>query len=280
MAIDLKLDKSTNNYAVIGNPVTHSKSPLIHTLFAKQTGIELDYQAIEVPTNSFNDYIKAFFSQSGKGLNITVPFKEEAYSICTNLTERAQYAASVNTLWCDKDLNIFGDTTDGQGLLNDLTINNKIDLEKKSILILGAGGTVKSILLPLCEQNPASIVIANRTVERAVQLAEKFSGKINIKASSYTELFDHKFDLIINGTSSSLMGDLPPIPDNILNEHACCYDLMYADTATVFMQWAEKQGAATILDGLGMLVEQAAESFAIWHGVKPDASTVVLKLRN
>jgi shikimate dehydrogenase len=279
VANEISLDRSVSNYAVFGNPVKHSKSPQIHSLFAEQTGIALNYQAIEVPIENFSGCVELFSSQGGRGLNITVPFKEKACSICTTLTQRAETSGSVNTIRFDEHKNIHGDTTDGQGLINDLTINHAINLKNKSILILGAGGSVKAILEPLCQQEPDSIIIANRTVPRAEQLAEKFSDQGNIEACSYTGLSNRSFDLIINGTSLSLMGELPPIPGTVIKNDACCYDLMYSDTDTIFMKWAGEQGAEKILDGLGMLVEQAAESFLIWHGVKPDTAPVIKSLR-
>jgi shikimate dehydrogenase len=275
----INLDSSISNYAVFGNPVKHSKSPQIHSLFAEQTGIDLNYQAIEVPIDYFSKYVKFFSSQGGKGLNITVPFKEEAFSICSTLTQRAKLSGSVNTIWFDEDKNIYGDTTDGIGLINDITTNYSIDINNKSILILGAGGSVKAILEPLCKQTPKQIIIVNRTVSRAEQLAETFSGQGNIKACSYAELSNDSFDLIINGTSLSLAGELPPIPATVIKNNSCCYDLMYSDTNTVFMEWAIEQGASKVIDGLGMLVEQAAESFFIWHGVKPDTIPVIKSLR-
>lgn len=279
MVNEISLNRSVSNYAVFGNPVKHSKSPQIHSLFAKQTGITLKYQAIEVPTEKFNEYVKLFSLQGGEGLNITVPFKEEVCSICTTLSQRAEISGSVNTIRFDNQSNIHGDTTDGRGLINDLIINHGIKLENKNVLVLGAGGSVKAILEPLCAQKISQIVIVNRTVSRAVQLAEKFSAQGNIEACSYTELSNHSFDLIINGTSLSLMGELPPIPGTVINNGTCCYDLMYSDTDTIFMKWAAEQGASRVVDGLGMLVEQAAESFLIWHGVKPDTASVIKTLR-
>jgi len=279
VASGINLDSTTSEYAVFGNPVKHSKSPQIHSLFAKQTGIALNYQAIEVPLDNFNEYVKYFSSQGGKGLNITVPFKEEANSLCDSLSQRAKLCASVNTIWFE-DNKIHGDTTDGKGLINDLIINHAIDINNKSVLILGAGGSVKAILEPLCEQKPEKIVIANRTVSRAEELAEKFSDKGNIVACSYSELVNQSFDLLINGTSLSLAGELPPLPETIIKNESCCYDLMYSDTDTIFMKWAAAQGASKVLDGLGMLVEQAAEAFSIWHGIKPDTAPVIKSLRS
>ncbi len=279
MAIELDLDATLENYAVFGNPIKHSKSPHIHTLFAEQTGIDLAYQSIEVPKDGLDQYIRAFFSHSGKGLNITVPFKEQAWRICSVLTPRASKAASVNTLWSRED-DICGDTTDGAGLVNDLIFNNGVEIGQRAILILGAGGAARAVLEPLCGERPGSITIANRTVARAETLAETFSDIIKVEGCAYTELVNKQFDLIINATSLSLTGELPSLPDSILDSGGCCYDLVYADKPTVFMQWGKAQGAIQVLDGLGMLVEQAAESFFIWHGVRPDTAPVLKALRS
>jgi len=271
---------STVNYAVLGNPIQHSKSPQIHTLFSEQTGIALEYQAIEVPINEFASYVKLFSSQGGKGLNITVPFKEDAYSLCTTLTDRAEISGSVNTLRFDDDMNICGDTTDGQGLLNDLVANHNIRLEDKSILILGAGGTVKSILERLLEQKTKEIIIVNRTISRAKDLEKKFGKKNCVRAYSYNDLPNHSFDIIINGTSLSLSAEIPPISKTNINENTFCYDLMYSDKETAFTKWAIENGALKATDGLGMLVEQAAESFMFWHGTKPDTMPIIKVLRD
>ena len=280
MVSELIYNHSTANYAVFGNPIEHSKSPRIHTLFAEQTGISLEYNAIEVPTGSLASYINLFSSQGGKGLNITVPFKEDACSLCTTLTQRAEISGSVNTILFDDEMNIYGDTTDGQGLLNDLTINHDIQLKNKSILILGAGGTVKSILERLSNQMTKEIIVANRTVSRAKALEKKFDKKSLIKAYSYNEISDHAFDIIINGTSLSLTAELPPISKKNIKENTFCYDLMYSNEGTVFTKWAIENGASKCADGLGMLVEQAAESFMIWHGTKPETSSVIKALKD
>ncbi len=275
----INIEQSMPNYAVFGNPIKHSKSPHIHALFARQAGITLKYQAIEVPLKKFGEYVGLFSSAGGLGLNITIPFKEEAWSFCSALTERAQSCGSVNTIWFDTQFKPHGDTTDGPGLMNDLIMNHQIDIKHKSVLILGAGGTVKAILGPLIQQQPSHIIIANRTVRRAEALADKFSASGNIAASPYSELSHQAFDLIINGTSLSLKGKFPAVPESIIKRHTCCYDLMYSNKQTVFMQWAAAQGAQRVLDGLGMLVEQAAESFFIWHGIKPDTRSVIKSLR-
>ena len=280
MVSELIHNHSTVNYAVLGNPIQHSKSPQIHTLFSEQTGIALEYQAIEVPINEFASYVKLFSSQGGKGLNITVPFKEDAYSLCTTLTDRAEISGSVNTLRFDDDMNICGDTTDGQGLLNDLVANHNIRLEDKSILILGAGGTVKSILERLLEQKTKEIIIVNRTISRAKDLEKKFGKKNCVRAYSYNDLPNHSFDIIINGTSLSLSAEIPPISKTNINKNTFCYDLMYSDKETAFTKWAIENGALKATDGLGMLVEQASESFMFWHGTKPDTMPIIKVLRD
>jgi shikimate dehydrogenase len=282
---DIHLDTSVSNYAVFGNPISHSKSPQIHSLFAEQKGISLSYQAIEVPVGRFDEYVRSFAEQKGKGLNITVPFKGDAFSLCDSLTERARISGSVNTIWFDEQNKILGDTTDGKGLINDLISNNGLELNEQTILILGAGGSVRAILEPLCFNKPDKIVIANRTVSKAEQLAKTFAHLGNIQACSYANLSedpynDQAFDLIINGTSLSLSGKLPMIPKSTISNTTCCYDLMYSDTETIFMKWASAQGALKVMDGLGMLVEQAAESFNIWHGVMPDTAPVIQLLRD
>jgi len=274
-------NKNIDRYAVIGNPISHSKSPLIHTEFARQTAQQLTYSAELVELGEIKIFVKSFTENNGKGLNVTVPFKQDAFELATELSGRAQRAGAVNTLTL-KDNKIFGDTTDGVGLLNDLTQNHKVDIKNKHILIIGAGGAVRGVLEPLLLEAPASLIIANRTVSKAQQLANDFSSFGNISACAFSELKNRHFDIIINGTSASLSGELPPLPENLFSENACAYDMMYAKDPTVFMQWSKQQGAKLILDGLGMLVEQAAESFYIWRGVRPETSDVIqmIKLEN
>ena len=273
------IDSSANHYAVFGNPIAHSKSPIIHDLFAEQFGISLVYQAIEVEQEQFQETLNEFFAIGGKGLNVTVPFKQDAFNVSEILTQRARTCQSVNTVWQDKEGRINGDTTDGEGLVNDL-LNHQIVLNGKAILIMGAGGTVRSILQPLLNQKPDNLTIVNRTVSKAQSLAIQFSNEGVVSACSYEDLKVKRFDLVINATSSSLQGELPPLPQTILNHSAACYDLMYGDADTLFMQWASDSGAATVLDGLGMLVEQAAEAFHIWHGERPDTASVLASLRS
>lgn len=277
--IDIKFNELLDNYAVLGNPIKHSKSPEIHSLFAKQTTINIYYQSLEVPLTSFNDYVYAFLEKKGKGLNVTVPFKEQAFKICTHHTKRAISAGSVNTLWFGTGATIYGDTTDGKGFINDLIYNHKVEIKNKSVLILGAGGSVRAIIEPLLKQAPKEICIVNRTLTKAKEIAQMFTGEIHVTYCSYEQLNNQSFDIVINGTSLSLQAKLPPLPKTLLNKNACCYDLMYSYNQTVFMQWAKSNGASLILDGLGMLVEQAAESFNIWHKVKPNTKEVIRHLR-
>jgi shikimate dehydrogenase len=272
--------KTIDKYAVIGNPIAHSKSPLIHTEFAKQTQQQLIYTAELVEIGKVAEFVSSFYTNNGKGLNVTVPFKQDAWDIATQHSERAQRAGAVNTLLLNGKNNYFGDTTDGAGLINDLTNNHKISLKNKNILVLGAGGAVRGVLEPILDQSPNQLVIANRTVEKATSLADNFSDLGVISGCGFADLQNEKFDLIINGTSASLAGDLPPLPENLLNNNAAVYDMMYSAEPTVFMRWAEQQGASQIYDGLGMLVEQAAESFNIWRGIKPETNKVITQVRN
>ena len=280
MVNELINNPSVANYAVLGNPVKHSKSPQIHLLFAKEMGITLEYNAIEVPNDELSTYVNLFSSQGGKGLNITVPFKENAYKLCTEITSRALESGSVNTIKFDTETNIIGDTTDGEGFINDLRKNYGINLQNKSILILGAGGTGKSIIERLVSEEIKNVVIVNRTLSRAEELEKKFKNKIDIKSFSYETLPNDIFDVIINGTSLSLSSEVPPVSRNIINKNTFCYDLMYSSDKTVFIKWAIENGALRAADGLGMLVEQAAESFFIWHGVKPNTAKVIEALKN
>lgn len=265
-------------YAVVGNPIHHSKSPKIHGEFAVQTHQALEYSAIQAPLDGFNETVQSFFKNGGKGLNITVPFKEQAWQLSAELSERARLAGAVNTLYLNDKGDICGENTDGIGLVSDLTLNHKVELKGKRILVLGAGGAVRGVLLPLLEQNPESITITNRTVSKAEQLAALFIGHGTLNACGFTDL-NQSFDLIINGTSASLQGDLPPLPDTIVTDTTVTYDMMYSSETTIFNRWAENQGAAKRLDGLGMLVEQAAESFFIWRKVRVNSLPVLNTLR-
>jgi shikimate dehydrogenase len=271
----------TDHYAVMGNPVAHSKSPRIHAAFASQTQQDIDYTAILVEIGRLAEAVANFRLQGGRGLNITVPFKNDAYKLANTHSKRAIDAGAVNTLVLNDDGNIYGDNTDGVGLVRDLTQNHGIVLKAKRILILGAGGAVQGVLLPLLEQSPTEIVIANRTAEKAMGLAtaKRLDGYQNIQGGGFNELQGKCFDLIINGTAASLKGEVPAIPDSVLAKDGVCYDMMYSNEPTAFVRWGNEHGADQSLDGLGMLVEQAAESFHIWRGVQPDTAPVIRLLR-
>lgn len=264
-------------YGVFGNPIAHSKSQLIHGLFAEQTGQAISYEPLLAPLDGFRETATQFFI-NGSGANVTVPFKEQAFALADQLSERAQRAKAVNTLKKLADGSLLGDNTDGAGLVNDL-LNNQVVLAGKKILILGAGGAVRGVLEPLLAQGPAEVCIVNRTVEKAEQLACEFADLGHMTAAGYDWL-DAPVDIIINGTSASLSGELPPLADTLVKAgHTLCYDMMYGKYTTVFNQWAQAQGAARTLDGLGMLVEQAAEAFYVWTGVRPNSKPVLEQLR-
>ncbi|MEN8169216.1 MAG: shikimate dehydrogenase [Pseudomonadota bacterium] len=272
-------EKSPDHYGVMGNPVAHSKSPMIHALFAGQTKQDLDYEAILVEIGGFDQAVEAFCKEGGRGLNVTVPFKLDAWNLVDERSPCAELAGAVNTIVVREDGGTFGDNTDGTGLVSDISNNLGIKLAGKQILILGAGGAVRGVLHPILEQQPASVVIANRTPSRAEELAGIFQEFGNISGCGFDALEGASFDIVINGTSASLKGEVPPLPAGLLTKGALCYDMMYAATPTAFMAWAEKHGSAHIADGLGMLVEQAAESFLIWRGVKPETAPVIKAVR-
>lgn len=266
---------NVDQYAVFGHPIGHSKSPRIHSLFAQQTGQSLSYMAQDVTADRFVATADEFFKQGGKGLNCTVPLKELAWQYADRLTERARLAKAVNTLARQDDGSIVGDNTDGIGLVNDLTVNHRIELAAARILILGAGGASRGIVGPLLERKPAYIVIANRTVAKAEAIAEEFSGLGAVASSDYSALDGRQFDLILNATSASLSAELPPLPDGLLHELGSCYDLAYGNRPTAFVEWGLEHRAVQSLDGLGMLVEQAAVAFFVWRGICPPTSGVI-----
>ena len=268
-----------DTYAVMGNPIAHSKSPRIHSLFAAQTGQQLEYTAILVEPGNFANAVAEFQSQGGKGLNITVPFKQEAWALAGKRSERAQRAGAVNTLVLDEPGTYFGDNTDGAGLVRDLLVNHEATLAGKRLLLVGAGGAARGVIEPLLNEKPALLVIANRTPEKAVDLARSFCDLGHTEGCGLDTPEGQDFDIIINATAASLTGDVPALPASIITAESWCYDMMYADQPTAFMNWAAEQGAQKIMDGLGMLVEQAAESFYLWRGVRPDTAAVISELR-
>ena len=260
----------SDRYALIGNPVAHSKSPFIHTEFARATGQDLRYGLLEAPLDAFRATVERLRSEGGRGANVTIPFKEEAFRLCTEVSERARVAQAVNTLVLDTG---FGDNTDGVGLVTDLTAHLKYPLAQKSVLLLGAGGAAQGVIGALLEAGARRLTIANRTVGRAAELARRFPG---VTGCGF-EAVAGQFDLIINATSAGLGDEMPAVPSALFNPHVLAYDMVYG-RETPFLAAARKAGARTS-DGLGMLVEQAAESFFVWRGVRPETRPVLAKLR-
>ena len=272
----------TDRYAVIGYPVGHSKSPLIHRLFAEQTHQDITYEAILVDTDesSFEWAIADLKNRGYKGINITVPYKLDAFEAADQLTSRAKAAHAVNTYTFNKDQRINGDNTDGIGLINDIETNGGRLFKNQSVLILGAGGAVQGILEPLLAKQPACIHIANRTAKRAEVLGQRFTTDIPITASGWDQIPNTPFDIIINGTSASLESKIPPISSTCIGKDSLVYDMMYGPQPTVFMTWAKKaKPTCQTMDGLGMLVAQAAEAFYIWRGVRPEIAPVIQAVR-
>lgn len=271
------LSTSTDNYVVIGNPIAHSKSPAIHARFAQQTGQLMSYERLLAPLDDFAGSVKQFIAAGGRGANVTVPFKLDAFQLASSLSPRAQAAGAVNTLTFERG-HIYGDNTDGVGLVRDIVRNAGVTLTGKRVLLLGAGGAARGVVLPLLAEEPAQLVIANRSVARAVELVTAFAAAGQLVASSFADL-SGDFDIVINATSASLSSEVPALPTGLIGAHSFVYDMMYGAQPTVFMQKAAEQGAA-VRDGLGMLVEQAAESFFIWRGVRPDTAPVYDWLRS
>lgn len=268
-----------DRYAVIGNPIEHSRSPLIHRLFAEQTGQEMEYGRILGDPERFGEQVREFLRHGGRGLNVTVPFKESAFRLADERSERAAAAGAVNTLILLDDGRLRGDNTDGIGLVRDLSVNHGLSLAGKRILLLGAGGASRGVARPLLEAGPAQLVIANRTAERAQALAAELEGLGQVRGIGLGPLAGMRFDLVINGTAAGLQDRVPDIPDDLLLPGGWCYDMMYSSDATAFVRWGRAHGAAHALDGLGMLVEQAAESFFLWRGVRPQTGPVIERLR-
>ncbi len=268
-----------DSYAVIGNPISHSKSPLIHTTFAQQTNQSMQYGALLAPLDGFQITATNFRQQSGKGLNVTVPFKLEAFQLATRLTERATIAQAVNTLKFEND-EILGDNTDGAGLVRDIESNLGISIASKRILLLGAGGAARGVILPLLQQNPAILAIANRTLHKAEALQQQFIAYGNMVAGDFMRFSDEHFDIIINATSASLHDALPELPANVFAQTTLAYDMMYRHEPTRFLKFAHQHGAHQLADGIGMLVEQAAESFFVWRGIRPQTKPIIAMLKS
>lgn len=265
-------------YAVIGNPVAHSKSPLIHAEFSRQTGQAMRYETLLAPLDGFAKAVSVFRQQGGKGMNVTVPFKLEAYKLVTQLTERASMAQAVNTLKFNENC-ILGDNTDGTGLERDITKNLGIPIQNKRILLMGAGGAARGVVLPLLEAKPNVLVIANRTKHKAHALHQQFAAYGNLESGDFADLSGKNFDIVINATSASLQDALPPLPPGIFCSKSLAYDMMYSQKLTPFLKFAQQQGIKYLADGIGMLVEQAAESFFLWRGVRPETKHVIDMLK-
>ena len=268
-----------DSYAVIGNPISHSKSPLIHTAFAQQTHQSMQYVAILAPLDGFHTTVASFQQQGGKGLNVTVPFKLEAFQLSTRLTERATIAQAVNTLKFE-DNEILGDNTDGAGLVRDIELNLGIPIAAKRVLLMGAGGAARGVILPLLQQKPSILAIANRTPHKAEVLQQQFISYGNIVAGDFMSFSDENFDIIINATSASLHDALPELPASVFAHTALAYDMMYSHEPTRFLKFAQQNGARHLADGIGMLVEQAAESFFLWRGIRPQTKPVIAMLKS
>ena len=266
-------------YGVMGHPISHSKSPAIHAAFSRQTGQDIVYRAIHVNPGEFARAVAGFRDSGGRGLNVTLPFKEEAWALCDVRTERAERARAVNTLWFEAT-GLCGDNTDGVGLVRDLTVNHGLKLRGSRVLLLGAGGAGRGVIAPLLEAGLACLVVGNRTGPKAEELARAFTGAENISGCGLDALAGQRFDLVINATSASLTGQVPAIPRDVLAPGGWCYDMMYADEPTAFVRWGQAHGAAGAVDGIGMLVEQAAESFLRWRGVRPETAPVIRALRS
>jgi len=268
-----------DNYAVFGNPIKHSKSPLIHSAFAHRCEQNMRYRAVRVDLDNFSAAAREFFEAGGCGLNVTVPFKEQAFTFADALSERARRAGAVNTLSREEDGSIFGENTDGIGLVRDMVVNLGWLVHGKSALIIGAGGAVRGILEPLLRESPSKVVIINRTASRAETLAAEFSDLGDVNGGGYELVDGRGYELIINASSAGLHGEIPDLPASLLTERSCCYDLVYGSEPTAFMRWAAHHAAWAVSDGLGMLVEQAAQSFYLWRGVQPETKPVIHKLR-
>ena len=272
------MSSALDRYGVVGHPVSHSLSPFIHAMFARETGQAMSYRPFDVRPEDFETRVREFFADGGLGLNVTLPHKVAAAELADELTERAAHAASVNTL-AFEDGRLLGDNTDGAGLVCDLCDNLGVVITNRRMLIIGAGGATRGILAPLLGLEPTAVVIANRTPERAAALAAAFADLGVTQGAGFEDIAPEPFDVIVNATSASLSGDIPPIPAEAIGPDSVCYDLAYGRAASAFVQWATRLGCARAEQGLGMLVEQAAESFRLWRGVRPATTQVLAALR-
>jgi shikimate dehydrogenase len=266
-------------YGVIGHPVAHSWSPFIHGMFARQTGENVAYRLHDVSPEDFRNHVLEFFSRGGCGLNVTVPHKLAAADLANELTPRAERAGAVNTLMLKRDNRLLGDNTDGAGLVHDLRDNLGVELGNRRVLIVGAGGATRGVVAPLLVLQPAELVVANRTAERAQAFASDFADLGTVRGCGFEDIGADGFDVVINATSASLSGEVPAIPASVILPGTVCYDMAYGRNETSFLKWAREHGCEHALQGWGMLVEQAAESFQLWRGVRPQTAPVLAALR-
>lgn len=267
----------TDRYAVLGHPIGHSKSPLIHGLFAQATGQDIGYTAIEAPLDGFSNTVLGFRDQGGRGVNVTLPFKLQAFEVATEPSERARLAGAANCLKFEGK-SILADNFDGVGLVNDLQRNLGCPLVGKRVLLLGAGGATRGALLPIAGQSPALIAVANRTADKAHALNRDFAGHAPLQSGGYADLAGKSFDVVINATSTGLTQEALPLPAGLFAPGAIAYEMVYGKGLTPFLKQAQAAGVGRVADGVGMLVEQAAEAFAWWRGVRPDTSPVIQRL--
>ena len=270
--------KAPDQYGVVGHPINHSWSPFIHGLFAKQTEQSLVYRLYDIAPGDFRAQVLEFFARGGRGLNVTVPHKEAAAELANELTARADRAGAVNTLMLNSENDLLGDNTDGFGLVTDLRKNLALNVTNERILILGAGGATRGVIEPLLELGPTELVIANRTPARAVNLASLFSDLGPVRGCGFEDVGVEAFDIVINATAAGLTGSVPNIDGDVIAGHTVCYDMSYSKSATPFVTWAIEQGCARAHKGWGMLVEQAAEAFTLWRGVRPNTEPVLTAL--
>ena len=268
-----------DQYGVVGHPVAHSWSPFIHGMFARETGQSLTYRLFEVAPAEFRERVSEFFAAGGRGLNITLPHKIAAVDVADELTPRAARAHAVNTLAARGDGRLLGDNTDGAGLVHDLCDNLGVVITHRRILMIGAGGAARGVLAPLLALAPSELVIANRTEERAQALAQAFRDLGAVSGAGFRTISGGAFDVIVNATSASLSGEVPAVPDSVIGDETLCYDMAYGKTDTAFIRWAVSRGCTRALQGWGMLVEQAAESFRVWRGVRPPTAAVLAALK-
>ncbi|MEP4145805.1 MAG: shikimate dehydrogenase [Halioglobus sp.] len=268
-----------DKYAVFGNPIKQSKSPAIHACFAAQCGQSMQYRAVRVDEGGFIEAARRFFDGGGRGLNVTVPFKQDAFQFADQLSERAKRAGAVNTLKLGPNGEIQGDNTDGIGLVRDMVANLGWVVQGLRILIVGAGGAVRGVLEPLLRERPKEILIVNRTASKAAALAAEFGDLGTVEGGPYELIGQRQFDLVISASSAGLVGEMPELPSTLLTERSCCYDMVYGSEPTAFMRWAAHHAAWAVSDGLGMLVEQAAQSFYLWRGQRPETRPVINQIR-